>query len=129
NDDPAESTGPTLPSSAHDTHDTALKVEDVVVGTGTECKSGDAVRVHYVGKLENGTVFDSSIDRGTPFTFILGEGKVIKGWEQGVAGMKVGGKRKLVIPPELGYGAAGSPPNIPPNATLYFDVELLNVAE
>lgn len=105
-----------------------LKKEDVVVGTGVEAKTGDAVRVHYVGKLADGTVFDSSIERGTPFSFILGEGKVIRGWELGVLGMRAGGKRKLTVPPELGYGAAGSPPKIPPNATLFFDVELLNVA-
>jgi FKBP-type peptidyl-prolyl cis-trans isomerase len=128
-DDTVDNTGPTLPTSSHDSHPAKLEIEDVVVGQGAEAKVGDAVRVDYVGKLENGTVFDSSIERKTPFAFILGEGKVIKGWEQGVVGMKVGGKRKLTIPPQLGYGAAGSPPNIPPNATLYFDIELLNVAQ
>lgn len=106
-----------------------LEKIDVVVGTGAEAKSGSAVSVHYVGKLENGTVFDSSRERGQPFTFIIGQGKVIRGWEQGVVGMRVGGTRKLVIPPHLGYGEAGSPPNIPSNATLFFEIELLHVVE
>lgn len=106
-----------------------LEKIDVVVGTGAEAKSGSAVSVHYVGKLENGTVFDSSRERGQPFTFIIGQGKVIRGWEQGVVGMKVGGTRKLVIPPHLGYGESGSPPNIPGNATLFFEIELLHVVE
>ena len=106
-----------------------LEKIDVVVGTGTEAKSGSAVSVHYTGKLEDGTVFDSSIPRKEPFTFIIGQGKVIRGWEQGVVGMRVGGKRKLVIPPHLGYGPDGSPPNIPGNATLYFEIELLHVVE
>ena len=104
-----------------------LIIVDDVVGTGREAKSGDEVKVHYTGTLLNGRKFDSSRDRGDPFTFKLGTGAVIKGWDQGVAGMKVGGKRTLTIPPELGYGAAGSPPNIPPNAGLKFDVELLEV--
>lgn len=106
-----------------------LEKIDVVVGTGAEAKSGSAVSVHYVGKLENGKVFDSSRERGQPFTFIIGQGKVIRGWEQGVVGMRVGGTRKLVIPPHLGYGEAGSPPNIPGNATLFFEIELLHVVE
>ena len=103
-----------------------LKVEDEVVGTGAEAKSGDTVTVNYVGTLENGTKFDSSYDRNQPFTTQIGVGQVIKGWDQGIPGMKVGGKRKLTIPPELGYGAqsAGS---IPPNSTLIFEVELLDV--
>ena len=104
-----------------------LKIEDVTVGTGAEAKAGDKVTVNYVGTLDNGQKFDSSYDRNQPFTFTLGAGQVIKGWDLGVAGMKVGGKRNLTIPPELGYGASGFPPVIPPNATLHFTVELLSV--
>src|SRR2546423_3347110 len=104
-----------------------LKIEDLKVGTGTEAKSGKQVTVHYVGTLTNGTKFDSSRDRGEGFDFKLGAGQVIKGWDQGVAGMKVGGLRKLTIPPELAYGAGGYPPVIPPNSTLVFEVELLKV--
>ncbi len=104
-----------------------LKVEDITVGTGAEAKAGQTVSVHYTGRLTDGSKFDSSLDRGQPFTFALGRGQVIKGWDQGVAGMKIGGKRKLTIPPELGYGAGGFPPVIPPNSTLVFDVELLAV--
>ena len=103
-----------------------LKKDDVVVGTGTEAKVGDKVKVNYTGKLTNGTEFDSSVGKD-PFTFTLGKGEVIKGWDEGVAGMKVGGKRKLTIPHTLGYGDKGSPPKIPPKATLLFDVELLGV--
>lgn len=105
---------------------TELKSEDIVVGTGVEAVSGKKVSVHYVGTLTNGTKFDSSRDRGTPFEFDLGAGQVIKGWDQGVAGMKVGGKRKLTIPASLAYGA-GSVGAIPPNSTLVFEVELLGV--
>lgn len=103
-----------------------LEVTDLSVGTGAEATKGKLVSVHYVGTLENGTKFDSSRDRGTPFEFTLGAGQVIKGWDQGVAGMKVGGKRKLVIPADLAYGnrAIG---NIPANSTLVFEVELLGV--
>ena len=100
---------------------------DMAVGKGTEAKAGDKVKVHYVGTLTDGKEFDSSKRRNQPFEFALGQGQVIKGWDQGVAGMKVGGKRKLVIPPSLGYGAGGAPPVIPPNATLNFEVELLEV--
>ena len=104
-----------------------LKYEDLKVGEGAEAKSGDRVEVHYTGWLENGTKFDSSVDRGKPFPFPLGAGRVIKGWDQGVAGMKVGGKRKLIIPPALGYGERGAGGVIPPNATLIFEVELLKI--
>lgn len=105
-----------------------LKVSDIVVGTGTEAKAGNMVTVNYTGTLDNGSKFDSSYDRNEPFSFTLGAGEVIKGWDLGVAGMKVGGKRQLTIPPELGYGANGAGNVIPPNATLHFTVELLNVS-
>jgi len=104
-----------------------LKIEDVVVGTGAEAVKGKQVMVHYTGWLTDGKKFDSSKDRGQPFHFALGPGQVIQGWDDGVAGMKVGGKRKLTIPPDLGYGAAGAGGAIPPNATLVFEVELLGV--
>ena len=106
-----------------------LKYQDMVVGSGAEATPGRRVSVHYTGWLQSdGTKFDSSVDRGTPFDFTLGRGEVIQGWDQGVAGMKVGGKRKLTIPANLGYGAQGTPGGpIPPNATLVFDVELLGV--
>lgn len=103
-----------------------LKIEDITVGEGEEAVAGKEVTVHYTGTFTNGTKFDSSVDRGEPFTFTLGAGRVIEGWDEGVAGMKVGGKRKLTVPPELGYG-----PNdygsIPGGSTLLFDVELLEV--
>jgi FKBP-type peptidyl-prolyl cis-trans isomerase FkpA len=104
-----------------------LEIKDDMVGTGAEAVSGKKVSVHYTGTLMNGSKFDSSRDRGEPFSFTLGQGQVIKGWDQGVAGMKVGGRRTLRIPPDLGYGAAGSPPKIPGGAGLVFDVELLGV--
>ena len=104
-----------------------LQYIDRVVGTGEVAKVGQTVSVHYTGWLTNGTKFDSSVDRGQPFSFPLGAGRVIKGWDEGVQGMKVGGKRKLTIPANLGYGARGAGGVIPPNATLVFDVELLSV--
>lgn len=106
---------------------TELQVEDLVEGTGAEAKSGDNVTVHYTGWLTDGTKFDSSVDSGQPFQFPLGAGRVIPGWDQGVEGMKVGGKRKLTIPPSLGYGEQGAGGVIPPNATLVFEVELISV--
>jgi FKBP-type peptidyl-prolyl cis-trans isomerase len=104
-----------------------LTIEELAAGAGAEAVVGQKVRVHYTGWLTDGKKFDSSLDRGVPFTFVLGRGQVIKGWDQGVAGMKVGGKRKLTIPPELGYGSRGFPGAIPPNSTLVFEVELLGV--
>jgi FKBP-type peptidyl-prolyl cis-trans isomerase FkpA len=106
-----------------------LQYWDIVVGTGTTAVAGKNVSVHYTGWLTDGKKFDSSVDRGQPFMFPLGGGRVIKGWDEGVAGMKVGGKRQLRIPPELGYGARGAGGAIPPNATLIFDVELLDVGK
>jgi FKBP-type peptidyl-prolyl cis-trans isomerase len=104
-----------------------LKYFDQVLGTGEVATAGKNTTVHYTGWLENGKKFDSSVDRGQPFSFPLGAGRVIQGWEEGVQGMKVGGKRKLTIPSDLGYGSRGAGGVIPPNATLIFDVELLGV--
>src|SRR6184192_3699804 len=109
------------------TTSSGLQYVDLTIGIGATAEAGQTVTVHYTGWLENGNKFDSSVDRGQPFSFPLGAGRVIKGWDEGVAGMKVGGKRTLVIPPELGYGARGAPGAIPPNATLKFEVELLDV--
>jgi FKBP-type peptidyl-prolyl cis-trans isomerase len=104
-----------------------LQYEELVAGTGEEAKAGNTVQVHYTGWLVDGTKFDSSLDRRTPFSFPLGAGRVIRGWDEGVAGMKVGGKRKLHIPSALGYGSRGAGGVIPPNADLIFEVELLGV--
>ncbi len=109
------------------TTDSGLKYIDVKVGDGDEAKKGNTVTVHYTGTLKDGKKFDSSKDRDEPFQFPLGAGKVIKGWDEGVAGMKVGGTRKLIIPPELGYGKRGAGNVIPPDAELHFTVELLKV--
>jgi FKBP-type peptidyl-prolyl cis-trans isomerase len=104
-----------------------LQYIDLTVGAGATAQAGQTVTVHYTGWLQNGKKFDSSIDRGQPFSFPLGAGRVIKGWDEGVQGMKVGGKRKLIIPSNLGYGAPGAGGVIPPNATLIFEVELLGI--
>jgi FKBP-type peptidyl-prolyl cis-trans isomerase FkpA len=118
---PGEGTPPTPPP-------TKLEIVDEVVGTGRECKTGDKVQMQYTGTLMNGKKFDSSYDHGgKPFDVTLGEGGVIKGWDQGIPGMKVGGKRKLTIPPDLGYGKDGHPPDIPGNAGLIFQVELVSI--
>ena len=116
---PIEATSPTVTGSG-------LSITDLDLGNGKEATAGQKVTVNYKGMLENGKEFDSSYDRG-PFSFSLGAGQVIKGWDEGVAGMKIGGKRKLIIPPELGYGSRGAGGVIPPNATLVFEVELLDV--
>ena len=106
-----------------------LKYTDLVVGKGASPVAGKQVKVHYTGTLENGKKFDSSVDRKEPFSFVIGVGQVIPGWDEGVMTMKVGGKRKLIIPSKLGYGASGAGGVIPPNATLLFDVELLDVSK
>ena len=126
---PAE-TAATTPTATNGgdlvTTPSGLQYRDEVVGSGAQPKRGQSVTVHYTGRLEDGTEFDSSRG-GDPFTFTIGIGEVIAGWDEGVATMKAGGKRTLVIPPELGYGAEGFPGAIPPNATLIFDVELISV--
>ena len=104
-----------------------VEIEVLQEGSGAEAVVNDTVNVHYTGTLEDGTKFDSSLDRGEPFSFVLGSGQVIQGWEKGVQGMKVGEKRKLIIPPELAYGDQGAGDIIPPNATLIFEVELLSI--
>jgi peptidylprolyl isomerase len=114
------------PNSDYVTTPSGLKYKDMVEGTGASPTSGKTVTVHYTGTLTNGSKFDSSRDRNQPFSFPIGAGRVIKGWDEGVATMKIGGRRELVIPPELGYGARGAGGVIPPNATLIFDVELLS---
>lgn len=109
------------------TTSSGLVIDEITPGEGDEAQAGRMVSVHYTGWLTNGSKFDSSVDRNEPFDFPLGRGHVIRGWDEGVQGMKVGGKRKLTIPPELGYGARGAGGVIPPNATLVFEVELLAV--
>lgn len=113
------------PGGTEVTTSSGLQYIDLTVGAGATAQAGQTVSVHYTGWLENGNKFDSSVDRGQPFSFPLGAGRVIKGWDEGVQGMKVGGKRKLIIPSNLGYGARGAGGVIPPNATLIFEVELL----
>ncbi len=107
--------------------ESGLRYVDIAKGQGEEASAGRTATVHYTGWLANGKKFDSSRDRNEPFSFTIGAQQVIAGWDEGVAGMRVGGRRKLVIPPELGYGAAGAPPDIPPNSILVFDVELMDV--
>jgi FKBP-type peptidyl-prolyl cis-trans isomerase FkpA len=124
----AASTLTTAPASPGTTAPvTTLKIEDKTVGTGAAAKAGDLVTVDYTGWLTDGTKFDSSIDAGKPFQFTVGQGEVIVGWDQGVAGMKVGGVRMLTVPPDLGYGAEGAGGVIPANATLVFEVRLLKI--
>ena len=116
-----------LIESVNNNQNNMLKIDIIVEGSGVESKAGDNLTVHYTGMLEDGTKFDSSVDRGTPFSFTLGIGQVIEGWEKGMEGMKVGEKRKLTIQPEYGYGARGVPGVIPGNAVLIFEVELLAI--
>lgn len=108
--------------------DSGLKYEDLAEGDGESARQGQRVSVHYTGWLTDGRKFDSSVDRGEAFAFTLGQGVVIRGWDEGVAGMRVGGRRRLTVPPQLGYGARGAGGVIPPNATLVFEVELLGIA-
>ena len=118
--------GENLENKIITTH-TGLKYEDLIIGTGNYPKVGDKVIVHYTGKLQDVTIFDSSVERNQPFEFPLGMGRVIKGWDEGLASMKIGGKRILTIPPELGYGERGAGGRIPPNATLIFEIELIDI--
>ena len=119
--------GPPAVSGEPTTTASGLQYIDIKVGDGNSPQTGQTVVVHYTGWLADGTKFDSSVDRGQPFSFVIGTGKVIKGWDEGVATMKVGGERRLIIPPELGYGATGYPGVIPGNAQLIFDVELIEI--
>jgi peptidylprolyl isomerase len=123
--------GPEAPEDVDEedyvTTESGLKFSDLTIGEGTSPEAGQRVTAHYTGWLEDGTKFDSSLDRGQPLTFVLGQGQVISGWDEGIATMKVGGKRQLVVPPELAYGDRGAGGVIPPNATLIFEVELVDV--
>ncbi len=123
----AEPTETERPDAKVITTASGLRYVVLAEGSGQEAKPGDTVLVHYTGRLSDGKKFDSSHDRGQPFKFVLGKGEVIKGWDEGVAGMKIGEKRKLIIPPDLGYGRRGSPPVIPPSAELIFLVELVGI--
>jgi FKBP-type peptidyl-prolyl cis-trans isomerase FkpA len=125
----ADNSSPTKVTGKGKSTGSGLQYWDITVGTGMAASSGKTVKVNYTGWLTNGKKFDSSVDRGTPFSFKLGAGQVIKGWDEGVAGMKVGGKRQLRIPADLGYGARGAAGVIPPNSILIFDVELLDVTK
>jgi len=127
--EPANQTSnePTDQASNEPTDQASLYTEILKEGNGEVAENGDTVSVHYIGTLEDGTKFDSSLDRGTPFSFTIGEGKVIAGWDQGLLGMKIGEKRKLTIPPNLAYGEYGIPGAIPENATLIFEIELLGI--
>jgi FKBP-type peptidyl-prolyl cis-trans isomerase FkpA len=124
---PMNTAAPTPVSGPPQSTPDGLEYWDITVGTGATAKPGDTVKVQYTGWLVDGKKFDSSVDRHEPFSFTLGQGQVIKGWDEGVAGMKVGGKRQMRIPPSLGYGSRGAGGVIPPNATLIFDVELVGV--
>jgi FKBP-type peptidyl-prolyl cis-trans isomerase len=124
-----KNSSPTKVEGKPTTTPSGLQYWEITIGKGATAVAGKNVKVHYTGWLTNGNKFDSSVDRGEPFVFPLGGGRVIKGWDEGVAGMKVGGKRQLRIPPELGYGPRGAGGVIPPNATLIFDVELLDVGK
>ncbi|NUP11979.1 MAG: FKBP-type peptidyl-prolyl cis-trans isomerase [Polyangiaceae bacterium] len=117
----------TAPASEGQELRSDLSIQEIAPGAGRQATKGNKLTVHYVGKLANGLEFDSSRKRGTPFTFELGAKHVIEGWDRGLVGMRVGGQRRLVIPPALGYGARGAPPNIPPNAVLVFDIELVAI--
>jgi peptidylprolyl isomerase len=119
--------GPPVVSGEPTVTASGLQIIDIEVGTGDSPQSGQTVDVHYTGWLTDGTKFDSSLDRGQPFSFVIGAGRVIQGWDEGVASMKVGGERRLIIPSELAYGESGYPPVIPANAQLIFDVELLAI--
>ena len=109
--------------------DSGLQIIEIEAGSGDEAVAGQTVSIHYTGYLADGTKFDSSLDRGQPLTFVLGAGQMIPGFDEGVAGMKVGDKRRLILPPDLAYGPQGRPPLIPPNAELTFDVELMEIAQ
>ncbi|MBM11641.1 MAG: peptidylprolyl isomerase [Chloroflexi bacterium] len=122
-----EVTGKEVTMPEQITTSSGLQYTDIAIGDGDTVASGMTVVVHYTGWLLDGSKFDSSVDRGTPFEFPLGAGRVIRGWEEGVVGMNIGGKRELIIPPDLGYGASGAGGVIPPNATLKFEVELLGL--
>ena len=115
-------------SQQEDTEEMELEIEDIKAGEGEEVKEGDSVSVHYTGTLTDGTKFDSSVDRDEPFSFVVGAGEVIQGWDEGLIGMQVGGVRKLTIPPSLGYGEVGAPPANGPNETLIFEIELLEIS-
>lgn len=124
---PTPTSAPSAPTTAPVTEVKELKITDVTTGTGNPVKSGDSVEVNYVGTFLNGQKFDSSYDRNKTFSFTVGAGNVIKGWDQGLVGMKVGGKRELLIPSDLAYGAAGVPGTIPPNTPLKFEIELVSI--